>query len=83
MDRIKDFLWPQVGPTYKPVNDDNDPETDTLLSQSLHTVDTGLEIESPFHWSYYVVFTLLGVAMLWAWYVPHSVALIPSILTFT
>lgn len=30
-----------------------------------------LEVEQPFSWIDYSVFLLLGVAMLWAWWVQH------------
>ena len=49
---------------YAPVRDDAGDNDDETLA-STHE-------DAPFSWLEYSVFLLLGVAMLWAWYVSNS-----------
>ena len=62
MDRIRSiFAKPAEDQEYTPVGDepeDGDDETLTSIREGV-----------PFSWLEYSVFLLLGVAMLWAWYV--------------
>ena len=45
------------------INQDQDP----LMGQEAEVTDSSYSMVVPFYWVYYAVFTLLGVAMLWAW----------------
>jgi hypothetical protein len=76
MDRIRSFLWAQQ-PAFVP--SDTDP-IDTEENEALmggQDEDEQLDemaasvAEAPFSWIYYSIFLLLGVAMLWAWYVKY------------
>jgi solute carrier family 29 (equilibrative nucleoside transporter), member 1/2/3 len=70
MDKVKDFFWPQKA-SYEPVdeqdghNEDQDPLMGSVVEGSIASHGPIV----PFYWSHYAVFTLLGIAMLWAWYV--------------
>lgn len=48
----------------RPLTLDDDEEEDAELAREMRDV-----VEAPFEWIVYGVFFLLGVAMLWAWYV--------------
>lgn len=63
MDRVTDLF--HSGSAYEPIqNDQHDDDADSFSS------DTQADPESPpFLWIEYSIFLLLGVAMLWAWYV--------------
>lgn len=67
MDRIKAFFAPPKANVeeYEPLADDDS----GTLEGSIYEEGT------PFSWIEYSIFALIGVAMLWAWYVslwPHS-----------
>lgn len=68
MDRIKSiFNTPKKGDEeeYEPLTDDSgtiEGSTSSFFEQE----DDG---ETPFSWIEYLIFALIGVAMLWAWYV--------------
>lgn len=50
---------------YQPVPEDTDQDDQTIQDES----EGGeIELESPFSWVEYAIFLLLGIAMLWAWY---------------
>jgi hypothetical protein len=70
MDKLRDFLWPKRL-SYKPVEDEDglNQDLDPLMGQQAEATDLTYSSAVPFFWLYYAVFTLLGVAMLWAWYV--------------
>jgi equilibrative nucleoside transporter 1/2/3 len=63
MDRIRKTFKSQ--PTYAPINteaqDDDDSQSYVGSNESLPPEETA------FSWIEYSIFTLLGVAMLWAW----------------
>ena len=60
MDRIRSiFTKPAEDQEYTVVGDETDDDEDDTL--------TSLREEVPFSWLEYLVFLLLGVAMLWAW----------------
>jgi equilibrative nucleoside transporter 1/2/3 len=60
MDRIRSlFVKPAEEQEYEPVGDDTEDGDDETL--------TSLHEGVPFSWLEYMVFLLLGVAMLWAW----------------
>ena len=63
MDRVKS-IFNSRQPSYEPIQDDRD--ADDQYSQAGSELG---EEETPFSWLEYCVFLLLGVAMLWAWYV--------------
>lgn len=60
MDRLKNFLTPvkATDEEYEPLTDD---------TSSTLTVEGETFEETPFSWIEYSIFTLIGVAMLWAW----------------
>lgn len=64
MDRIRNALKPKQA--YEPLlaQDDQDDEGGTEYEDEGDAVE-----ELPFSWVEYSIFLLLGVAMLWAWYV--------------
>lgn len=65
MDRVKRFFQPEsASQPYQPIQDDSREDGESTVADS----DAGLQ-EQPFSWVEYFVFMLLGVAMLWAWYV--------------
>lgn len=69
MDRLRTiFTAPKKADEaeYEPLTEDNDTRT---LEGSTYTVSDGEVEEVPFSWLEYCVFVLLGVAMLWSWYV--------------
>lgn len=69
MERIKNmFSASKKGSEqeYEPLTDDS-----ATIEGSTYTVDEDGE-EVPFSWFEYYAFLMLGVAMLWAWYVPLS-----------
>lgn len=53
-DRLRAWFRPQVA--YEPLNEDLQASQQSLRSKT-----------TPFSWTYYAIFLLLGVAMLWAW----------------
>jgi solute carrier family 29 (equilibrative nucleoside transporter), member 1/2/3 len=60
MDRIRSlFAKPAEEHEYAPVGEDTEEGDDETL--------TSLQEGVPFSWLEYMVFLLLGVAMLWAW----------------
>jgi solute carrier family 29 (equilibrative nucleoside transporter), member 1/2/3 len=63
MDRVTDLF--HSDPAYERIQDDqHDDDADSISS------DTQADPDSPpFSWIEYSIFLLLGVAMLWAWYV--------------
>jgi solute carrier family 29 (equilibrative nucleoside transporter), member 1/2/3 len=67
MDRIRNTF--KSKPTYAPVNTEAQDEESESYDGSGESL--GPE-ETPFSWIEYFIFTLLGVAMLWAWYDSHS-----------
>jgi equilibrative nucleoside transporter 1/2/3 len=65
MDRIRNTF--KSKPTYAPVNTEaQDDESDIYDGHDGSNESLAPE-ETPFSWIEYSVFTLLGVAMLWAW----------------
>jgi equilibrative nucleoside transporter 1/2/3 len=60
MDRIKSLF--RAGPEYEPLSDDAVRDDESTQEGS----DDGAP-EAPFSWVEYVIFLLLGIAMLWAW----------------
>jgi hypothetical protein len=70
MDKLRDLLWPKRV-SYKPVDDEDggNQDHDPLMGQLSEVEGTNDGASVSFYWPYYAVFTLLGVAMLWAWYV--------------
>lgn len=54
-------------PDYEPLHNDRERD-DGSIQDDLEGDDT--TSESPFSWVEYSIFLLLGIAMLWAWYVP-------------
>lgn len=62
MDRVKRFFQPQQ--PYEPIQDEGHEDGESTVAES----DDGIQ-EQPFSWIEYFIFLLLGVAMLWAWYV--------------
>ena len=69
MDKLRDLLRAKM-PSYKPVEDQDDlgQDHDPLMG-GLEESTITIQEPRPFYWPYYAVFALLGVAMLWAWYV--------------
>jgi equilibrative nucleoside transporter 1/2/3 len=68
IDRLKAiFAAPKKGDEaeYEPLTDDG-PDSGTIEGSTYTVTDAGVE-EVPFSWLEYSIFTLLGVAMLWAW----------------
>lgn len=63
MDRLKNFLAPvkATDEEYEPLADDS--------SLTLEEEGEIYEDQAPFSWIEYAIFVLIGVAMLWAWYV--------------
>lgn len=63
MDRLKNFLTPvkATDEEYEPLADDS--------SLTLEEEGETYEDQAPFSWVEYAIFALIGVAMLWAWYV--------------
>lgn len=77
MDRAKKAFRrqspPRQEPEYEPLTGSNEPsvlEGSTMLEE---------EEEVPFSWMEYAIFVLLGMAMLWAWYVDHHHHIPPPI----
>jgi hypothetical protein len=75
MDKIKTFLRPRR-PAYKSLDrqDTQDQDQDQAPLMGHETEDSfetssDAGSEEPFRWSYYAIFMLLGIAMLWAWYI--------------
>jgi hypothetical protein len=70
MERVLEFLR-LGGASYKPLNDDAEhDEQDSLMADADRTAgpaESEAPAEAPFSTLHYAVFTLLGVAMLWAW----------------
>ena len=69
MDRLKAFLQPSL-PAYATLDahaeeDDEAEDGDNDVEGSQEEQNPG----SPFSWLEYAIFVLLGMAMLWAWYV--------------
>jgi equilibrative nucleoside transporter 1/2/3 len=63
MDKMRSILpQPVTEQEYAPLRDNGDDEEDDTMLAISPTRDDG-----PFSWLEYVVFLLLGVAMLWAW----------------
>ncbi|RYP38057.1 hypothetical protein DL768_010823 [Monosporascus sp. mg162] len=62
MDRIRSFLQRNKTdePEYEPLNEESQSHERTLSSHNVAD-------DAPFSWIEYGIFTLLGVAMLWAW----------------
>ena len=62
MDRVRAFFAPAKASAdeYEPLADDDS----ATLEGSVY------EDSAPFSWIEYSIFALIGVAMLWAWYVP-------------
>jgi hypothetical protein len=78
MERIKQLFGEITSKaTYKPLDEDVGPEGQALMNgrpdDEDHSLTADDEVhvhaEAPFSWTHYAVFMLLGVAMLWAWYV--------------
>lgn len=69
MDRIKNFLTPvkATDEEYEPLTDDSS----TLGEEEGETYPD----QAPFSWIEYSIFALIGVAMLWAWYVVDALTL--------
>jgi hypothetical protein len=74
MDRLRAFLRPSV--SYTPLEEDVDNESHSLMHdsaddearRSIHNEEAEAEAEdAEVSWVSYAIFTLLGVAMLWAW----------------
>ena len=65
MDRIKNMLTPvkATDEEYEPLTDDGS------SSSSFAEEGETYEDQAPFSWIEYSIFALIGVAMLWAWYV--------------
>lgn len=63
MDRLRRSMRQHslVGSSYQPISPDQDDDQDTTINQN--------RAETPFSWIDYGVFLLLGISMLWAWYV--------------
>jgi solute carrier family 29 (equilibrative nucleoside transporter), member 1/2/3 len=57
------FKARETGPEYEPLSEEGQSRDDPALQQE--------QCDVPFSWSEYAIFTLLGVAMLWAWFVTH------------
>lgn len=80
MDKVKS-LWqratePSTEQEYEPVATDNVGETEPLRSSYeqeedgyARSIKSAVAEVEDFSWTTYSVFLLLGVAMLWAWYV--------------
>jgi len=71
MDRIKQIFKP-------PKASDDEYERLTIDSDTLEG-STYEDDEAPFSWIEYFIFAMIGVAMLWAWYVLCSVPKLESI----
>jgi equilibrative nucleoside transporter 1/2/3 len=78
MERLKQ-LFGTLKTSYEPLDEDAVGfEGQALMNGGVDDEDHSLtaedevitHTEAPFSWAHYAVFTLLGVAMLWAWYVP-------------
>lgn len=67
MERLKNFLTPvkATDEEYEPLTDD---------TSSTLTVEGETFEETPFSWIEYFIFVLIGVAMLWAWYVDDALS---------
>jgi hypothetical protein len=74
MDRLRALIRPSA--SYTPLEEDVDNENHALMHdsaeeatrRSIHNEGSEDEIEdAEFSWFSYTIFTLLGVAMLWAW----------------
>lgn len=72
MDRLRRLLGqPSVrAQEYEPIADDGPPDSPGLGGGDRRgSYDEHTEEAVPFSWLEYSIFALLGVAMLWAWYV--------------
>lgn len=80
MDSLRRLLGkpPARAQEYQPVADDGPPDSPGAgagagVNDRRGSYDEPAEEEVPFSWLEYSIFALLGVAMLWAWYVvPQS-----------
>lgn len=71
MDRIRSMFRPK--PDYEPLLHNDTGGDDESVQDGLDVNGDGdgdgTASESPFSWIEYMIFFLLGIAMLWAWYV--------------
>ena len=76
MDRARRALGaaPSSAAEYEPLTSAEDEPTPLESSVVLDTRD---DDDVPFSWIEYTIFGFLGMAMLWAWYVPASLAIAP------
>lgn len=75
MDRITQLLGP-TNTNYAPLETHAGAEGESFMNEQGQDADESgttegaheAHLEAPFSWTHYLVFLLLGVAMLWAWY---------------
>lgn len=69
MDRLKSFLQSKKvdEQEYEPLNENPESHEGTSSSHQHHQHHHHAPDDVPFSWVEYGIFTLLGVAMLWAW----------------
>ena len=73
MGRIRDLLnKPAEEQEYSPLDDDTEYDDDEVRRPVLILPDEEYS-EAPFSWFEYCIFLLLGISMLWAWYVSDSI----------
>jgi equilibrative nucleoside transporter 1/2/3 len=70
MGRIRELInKPNEEQEYEPLDDDSSEYEDDDVRRAVLIVPDDEYPEEPFSWFEYCIFFLLGISMLWAWYV--------------
>jgi equilibrative nucleoside transporter 1/2/3 len=79
LDRVRALFNKDNEQNYEPLSDASTLDEDVLRpviftadAENDETEPTKTDEGEPFSWFEYCIFLLLGIAMLWAWYVPSS-----------